>query len=86
MKAKPMFRVVGVRPDSEPFLILQQSTRHGAELVLRLIQNASPFSEVRIEGGPPQVLTPDDRSEGTIGIGGVNDDSTRLRLAAIRQD
>jgi hypothetical protein len=52
MKAKPMFRVVGASPDSEPVLILQQSTRQGAELVLRLIQYASPFSELRIEGGP----------------------------------
>ena len=70
MKAKPMFRVVGVRPASEPVLILQQSTRHGAERVLRLIQYASPFSQLRIEGGPDSefdemghalsLLTPDD--------------------------
>jgi hypothetical protein len=74
MKAKPMFRVVGVRPEREPVLILQQSTRHGAELVLRLIQYASPFSELRIEGGPdseayemahaPPLLTTNDGETG----------------------
>jgi hypothetical protein len=47
-----MFRVVGVRPDNEPVLILEQTTRQGAEMVLRLIQYASPFPELRIEGGP----------------------------------
>ncbi len=52
MKARPMFRVVGVRSDNEPVLILEQTTRRGAEMVLRLIQYASPFSEIRIEGGP----------------------------------
>ena len=52
MKAPTMFRVIGVRPTGEPVLIVKQSTRHGAELVLRLIQHASPYSELRIEGGP----------------------------------
>ncbi len=47
-----MFRVVGVRPDGGPVLILRQSTLRGAELVKRLVQNASSFSELRIEYGP----------------------------------
>jgi hypothetical protein len=65
-----MFRVVGVRPDNEPVLILEQTTRHGAEMVLRLIRCASPFPELRIEGGPESeanemahalsLVTPDD--------------------------
>jgi hypothetical protein len=52
MKTQAMFRVVGVRPDGGPVLILRQSTLRGAELVKRLVQNASPYSELRIEYGP----------------------------------
>jgi hypothetical protein len=52
MKTQAMFRVVGVRPDGGPVLILRQSTLRGAELVRRLVQNASPYSELRIEYGP----------------------------------
>jgi hypothetical protein len=51
MKTQSMFRVVGVCPDGGPVLILRQSTLRGAELVKRLIQNASPYSELRIEYG-----------------------------------
>jgi hypothetical protein len=47
-----MFRVVGVRADGEAVIIFEQSTRHAAEIVLRLIQYASPFAELHIEGGP----------------------------------
>jgi hypothetical protein len=52
MKSKAMFRVVEVRPDGGPVLIVRQSTLDGAALVKRLIQRASPFSELRIEYGP----------------------------------
>jgi hypothetical protein len=52
MKPKAMFRVVEVRPDGGPVLIVRQSTLDGAELVKRLIQRESPFSELRIEYGP----------------------------------
>jgi hypothetical protein len=51
-KAKAMFRVVEVRPDGAPVLIVRQSTLDGAALVKRLIQRDSPFSELRIEYGP----------------------------------
>jgi hypothetical protein len=51
MKTKAMFSVIGVHPDGGPVLVVKQSTLHGAELVRRLIQNASPFSEVHIEYG-----------------------------------
>jgi hypothetical protein len=51
MKTQAMFRVVGVRPGGGPVLILRQSTLRGAELVKRLIQNVSPYSELRIEYG-----------------------------------
>ena len=52
MKTKAAFRVVGVRQDGELVLIMKHSTPQGAELVRRLIQHASPYAELRIEGGP----------------------------------
>jgi hypothetical protein len=52
MNSTAMFGVMGVRTDGEPVVILEQSTRHGAETALRLIRYASPFRELRIEGGP----------------------------------
>jgi hypothetical protein len=52
----PIYRVVGVRTDGEPVVIVEQSTRQGAETALRLIKYASPFRELRIEGGPDHHL------------------------------
>jgi hypothetical protein len=52
MKPTAVYRVVAVRTDGKPVLIAEQTTRRGAEAVLRLIERASPYVEVRIEGGP----------------------------------
>jgi hypothetical protein len=52
MKTNAMFRVVELRPDGGPVLVVRQSTLEGAELFKRLIQRSAPFSEFRIEYGP----------------------------------
>jgi hypothetical protein len=74
MKSKAMFSVVGVRPDGGPVLIIRQSTLHGAELVKRLVQNASPFSEFRIEYGPDNA---------TPSMKRLGEDETRLGDASL---
>jgi hypothetical protein len=52
MNASEMFRIVGVRTNGERDILARQETRDTAERVVRLIQGASPYKELRIEGGP----------------------------------
>ena len=52
MQPTAKFKVVGVCADGKTVVVVEQETREGAEIVVRLIQAASPFKELRIEGGP----------------------------------
>ena len=52
MKPAARFGVVGVRPDGQTVLLIEEATREGAETVLRLIERTSGYSELRIVGGP----------------------------------
>ncbi len=52
MKPPEKFRLVGVMADGKRVIILEPATREAAELVRRLIQHSSPYTELLIEGGP----------------------------------